>query len=265
MGTVISTYLDIKGLNNTRDLGGMITKDGRKIKPGKLIRSSRLSKLKDTDWLAENVSLVVDFRSTKEVGEEPDLLAPGVEYLHLPIFEVQGEGVSRDKESRKRIMDSAGPEEAKERMASVYLRFVSNEFCLSQYKKFMHMLLEPREKAVLWHCTAGKDRTGTAALFIQELLGVGREDIMADYLKTNEYLSEEIHEIVKMRAEKLGRPMSETEEDTMYTFLCAYEEYPLKLYAKAEELYGSFDAFIREGLGISDEDQEILRQMYLEQ
>ena len=264
MSAVISTYLDLKGLNNTRDLGGMRTKDGRKIKPGRLIRSSRLSKLEDKDWFTENVALVVDFRSSKEVGEEPDPAIPGVEYLHLPIFEVQGEGVSRDKESRKRIMDSAGPEEARERMASVYLRFVSNEFCLSQYRRFMQLLLEPREKAVLWHCTAGKDRTGTGALFIQELLGVGREDILADYLKTNEYLKEEIHGIVERRASELGRSLGEEEEETMFQFLCAYEEYPLRIYAKAEELYGSFDAFIREGLGISDEEREIIKNMYLE-
>ena len=264
MDTVISTYLDIKGLNNTRDLGGMITKDGRKIRPGRLIRSSRLTDLGDPDWLAENVALVVDLRSSKEAGEEPDVVVPGVEYLHLPIFEVNGAGVSRDKESRKRLIDSSGPEESRECMASVYLRFVSDDFCLSQYRKFMHLLLEPREKAVLWHCTAGKDRTGTAALFIQELLGVGRDDIMADYLKTNDHLKEEIREILEMRAGELGRPMTETEVEMMFQFLRAYEEYPLRLYAKAEELYGSFDAFIREGLGISDEERETFRKMYLE-
>ena len=264
MGTVISTYLDIKGLNNTRDLGGMITKDGRKVKPGKLIRSSRLSKLGDPDWLEENVALVVDFRSSKEVGEEPDPAVPGVEYLHLPIFEVQGAGVARDKESKKRIMDAAGPEESKERMASVYLRFVSDEFCLSQYKRFVHLLLEPREKAVLWHCTAGKDRTGTGALFIQELLGIGREDIMADYLKTNEYLEGEGFEIMERRSRELGRPLSEEEKQTMRYFLFAYEEYPLRLYARAEELYGSFDTFIRDSLGITDTDRETLKNLYLE-
>ena len=61
----------------------------------------------------------------------------------------------------------------------MYARFVNDDFSLSQYRRFIGLLSEPREKAILWHCTAGKDRTGTGAMFIQELLGVGREDIMA--------------------------------------------------------------------------------------
>ncbi|MBQ1892019.1 MAG: tyrosine-protein phosphatase, partial [Firmicutes bacterium] len=97
MSTVISTYIPVEGLNNTRDLGGMITKDGRRIKPHRLIRSSRLSKLKDAEWISENVALAVDLRSSREIEEEPDPVIPGVEYLHLPIFELQAEGVTRDK------------------------------------------------------------------------------------------------------------------------------------------------------------------------
>ena len=146
----------------------------------------------------------------------------------------------------------------------MYLRFVAEEFSLNQYRRFMRLLFQPRDKAVLWHCTAGKDRTGIAALFIQELLGVSREDIMADYLSTNEFLTDETRQHLDTRAGQLGRPLTEPEEKAMLAFLGASEEYPLRVYAKAEELYGSFDGFIRDGLGISDAERETFRQMYLE-
>ena len=204
MDTVISKYVDIPGMNNTRDLGGMRTKDRRRIRSGMLYRSAKLSDLKDPDWFKEHVSLVVDMRSSQEVGESPDPEILGVEYLHLPIFEMQASGVTRDEESDRRIGPPPDPETAIENMAKVYARFVTDEFCLAQYRRFVRLLFEPREKAILWHCTAGKDRTGTGALIIQEILGVGREDIMADYLITNVYLKDEVSHFIDMIAEREG-------------------------------------------------------------
>ena len=148
-------------------------------------------------------------------------------------------------------------------MASVYARFVTDVFCLSQYRRFIRLLFEPREKAILWHCTAGKDRTGTGALFIQELLGVGREDIMADYLITNVYLKDEVRHFIDMMAERSG-DMDEDAKKGMMAFMGAHEKYPLTVYAQAEAKYGSFDGFIRDGLGVTDAQREELRRRYLE-
>ena len=263
MDTVISKYVDIPGMNNTRDLGGMRTKDGRRIRSGMLYRSAKLSDLKDPDWFKEHVSLVVDMRSSQEVGESPDPEIPGVEYLHLPIFEMQASGVTRDEESDRRIGPPPDPETAIENMAKVYARFVTDEFCLEQYRRFVRLLFEPREKAILWHCTAGKDRTGTGALIIQEMLGVGREDIMADYLITNVYLKDEVSHFIDMIAEREGG-MDENAKQAMFAFMGAHEKYPLTVYSEAEARYGSFDAFIRDGLGVTDAQREALKLRYLE-
>ena len=263
MDTVISKYVDIPGMNNTRDLGGMRTKDGRRIRSDMLYRSAKLSDLKDPDWFKEHVSLVVDMRSSQEVGESPDPEIPGVEYLHLPIFEMQASGVTRDEESDRRIGPPPDPETAIENMAKVYARFVTDEFCLAQYRRFVRLLFEPREKAILWHCTAGKDRTGTGALIIQEMLGVGREDIMADYLITNVYLKDEVRHFIDMMAERSGG-MDEDAKKGMMAFMGAHEKYPLTVYAQAEAKYGSFDGFIRDGLGVTDAQREELRRRYLE-
>ena len=263
MDEITSRYIEIPGMNNTRDLGGMRTKDGRTIRPNMLYRSSRLSKLEDPDWFTRNVSLVVDMRSSREVSESPDPQIPGVEYLHLPIFEMQASGVTRDEESDRRIGPPPDPETAIENMAKVYARFVTDEFCLAQYRRFVRLLFEPREKAILWHCTAGKDRTGTGALIIQEILGVGREDIMADYLITNVYLKDEVSHFIDMIAEREGG-MDENAKQAMFAFMGAHEKYPLTVYSEAEARYGSFDAFIRDGLGVTDAEREELKRRYLE-
>ena len=262
MSTVISRYIDIPGMNNTRDLGGMRTKDGRVIRPNMLYRSSKLYDLRDPDWFMQNVGLVVDMRSTKEIDEKPDPKIPGVEYLHLPIFEEKAEGVTRDKGSERKLGGS-DPEAAIGRMAAIYGRFVTDEYSLSQYRRFIRLLLEPREKAVLWHCTAGKDRTGCGAMFIQELLGTDREDIMADYLITNEYLKEEVGSFLDMFEKRPGG-LDERSRGSILAIMSAREEYLLAVYRAVEAGYGDFDTFIREGLGISDDERRLLQDKYLE-
>ena len=127
----------------------------------------------------------------------------------------------------------------------------------------MHLLLEDREKAVLWHCSAGKDRTGTGALFVQALLGVSREDILADYMISNVYLEPEIRQQIADRAAQTGS-MDETQEKIMRCFIGAHEEYPQMVFRTADELYGSFDDFIRDGLQITDIERETFRKLYLE-
>ena len=163
----------------------------------------------------------------------------------------------------KRLSDPKADPSLAEEYAVLHARFVSDDFCLSQYRRFVRLLFEPREKAILWHCTAGKDRTGTGALIIQEMLGVGREDIMADYLITNVYLKEEVSRFIDMIAEREGG-MDENAKQAMFAFMGAHEKYPLTVYAEAEARYGSFDAFIRDGLGVTDAEREALRQRYLE-
>ena len=65
-------------------------------------------------------------------------------------------------------------------MRSMYRKFVG-DYCVSRYSRFVQILLEDHDKAVLWHCSAGKDRAGVGAVIIEEILGVPRETIISDY------------------------------------------------------------------------------------
>ncbi len=263
----MSERIRLQGMNNTRDLSGMTAAEGRRIQPGKLYRSGHFFGATDADlaFIRENVSLIVDFRSAKEVQEKPDPELPGVEYLHLPAVDSLAAGVSRDAESDEEAFDMVAqePEKARNYMIRNYASFVANAFTVSQYRRFLQLLLQPREKAILWHCTAGKDRTGFAALLIQTLLGVSEADIRKDYLATNTYLAEEILFLKQMLGPQLGGLNAQTEQALDWLF-GAREDYLNAIFRQAETQYNSFDNFLTTALGMDEAARERLKALYLE-
>ena len=267
MAGELSRRLELKTLNNTRDLGGMRGCGGGKIIPGRLIRSGQLfpASAEDLTALGKAVGTVVDFRTEQEIRERPDPEVPGAEYIHMEAFPSIAAGITREESADAMLFRAIReePARARDHMISIYTDFITGDYCLSCYRSFLDLLLKEREKAVLWHCTAGKDRTGFAAVLLQEILGVDRDDIFEDYLRSNEYLKEEVAGLIafiKAKADGFGE---KTEESLGYMF-GAREEYLKALYGKAEELYGSFEGFMRSALNVTEEEKERLRLLYLE-
>ena len=262
----MSRLLYLENLHNTRDLGGMETTDGRRIRSGKLIRSGHLygSSTGDLSALGHLIDTVVDFRTPQEKEEKPDPAVSGVKFWHIPIFDSLKAGVTREEESDAQVirMMMGDHRRAKAYMCGIYTDFVSVPFEVSQYEKFVRLLLEPHEKAVLWHCTAGKDRAGFASVIVEELLGVDRAAIRADYLQSNECLAEDIRELIGMFYAMEGEENPEAELALRYLF-GAREEFRDAVYAEIEKRYGGFDGFISDGLHISPDEREALKQMYL--
>jgi protein-tyrosine phosphatase len=254
--------LPLESLNNTRDLGGIQTRDGRRIRKGRLYRSGHLfaASPKDLAVLAERVGLVADFRSLSERTEKPD---PdfGQEYVHLPIFDVPAASVERDEASFHTV--ARDPKGATAYMLRTYRSFVTDGFARAQYAKFIRLLTEPRDKAALWHCTAGKDRAGFATILVLELLGADRETIRSDYLATNTYLAEECRLLVSFLGEKYGGLTPEIEEALGLLF-GAREVFFDAVYETAAKEYGDMERFLSDGLGITSAERETLRRLYLE-
>lgn len=260
---VLSQQIPLENLSNTRDLGGMIGAGGRKILPGKLIRSSLLSRASDADRekLGQILSVVVDFRSDGERKLQQDPELPGVVNLALPALQDVAPGVTRDEDSLNAIlMLMNDPEKARAHMIQTYRNIMTSEFSLRQYGRFFRLLLEGRDKAILWHCTAGKDRAGMAAFFVEKALGVSKEVLYADYMKSNDYLVDEVAQLVgtfTLRGET-------TDPEAIGYMFGAKEEFLQTVEACIETHYGGYDAFFRDGLRLSDADLEKLRDMYLE-
>ena len=263
--------LKFEKLLNTRDLGGFRTKDGKTIKSGLLFRSEYLIKASEADVKQiEKLGLekVIDFRSYSEKEEQPDPALPGTEFVHLPAEDEAALGIDRDQRSQQSFTDFlmsqvvADPMFAIGYMSGMYRRFISNRYTTGQYRKFLDIVINA-EGPVLWHCTAGKDRAGFAAVIIEEILGIDRDDIIESYLLSNAYLKPEVDYLVGM-FEKTYKREGPYPSEEVKLFFSAREEYIASLYDEADKEYGSFENFLKEGLGADEAVQGALREKYLE-
>ena len=278
----MSALVEFEGLSNVRDLGGMRTKEGRTIAAGRLYRSDQLYFATETDLAAigsMGIRTIVDFRSEIERDEKPDPEIDGAANLHLPIIEDVRAGITRDKQSNKGIMKmimsgqgaDLAPIDAY--MANMYREFVTDPHANEQYARFVDAVIGALQSggSALWHCTAGKDRAGFATAILLEALGVAREDIMVDYLQTNECLAGVTDQLVGMlssRAIASGKmPFDEQAMELMKTalshFFRADEAFLASAYTAAEEQFGSFEAFLEQGLGVDEAKREELRRVCL--
>ena len=269
----MSTRIELETLANTRDLGGMPVSDGRRIRKGRLIRSGQLVDLSVSDRavLASLIDTIVDFRTPEEIKDQPDDSIDGVKYISIPIVESFTAGVSREEQSDEELIANLAfrPEASKEYMRTMYRKFITG-FCTSRYSKFLKILAEDHERAVLWHCSAGKDRAGIGAVIIEEILGVPREEIIADYNRTHDYLDPYTEGYVAFVKAELGKQRKLSEEETatveksMRSLFGLDQTYLEAYYEAVDSHFGSYETFVKEGLELSGEQIKILRDKYLE-
>lgn len=259
--------MEFERLKNTRDLGGIKTKDGRTVRSGMLIRSSHLSigPERDLAILRELVSDIVDFRTKREQQERPDPAFDGATYHSMPVLPDMTAGITREREADRTEIEIflTDPEGAHQHMRENYRLFVESEHARDCYRRFVQLVAAPREKAILWHCTAGKDRAGFATAIILEILGVDRETILEDYMKTNRGLALEIEWIYPMIGKQAGG-MTPVIRESLDNMFLAHEEYLLEAYQAAEDMYGSMDGYLKESLGVNDALRAELKDRYLE-
>ena len=247
--------LPMDGAHNTRELGGYKTLDGRSIKWGMLFRSDKLSDISNTDqeYLQTlGIKKIVDFRSEDEKAEEPDIIPAGISYVEMPI--------SVDGAMRTKIEAVLRGETDKE--VQSFLVDANKEFVTSYtnvYEDFLRGLID-EDAPTLFHCTAGKDRAGFAAAITLIALGVSKEDVVEDYMKTNAFTKDRIEDIlgqIKLMS------LYQTDVEILRPLLGVEQIYIETAFEEAEEKYGSLENFIREGLNISDKDIKNLRNQFL--
>ena len=183
----ISKQLASKKVPNLRDLGGMTGADGKKIREGRLIRSAQLYNATKKDMaLLESLHIrkIFDFRNAQEAKEKPDPSLPGCEYINLSILEGSSAVSWETKRTEPSGTDSENtestPKSGIEQMCDAYRDFVRKPASREQYSRFLRGISDTTDGAVLWHCMLGKDRCGWGAVLVEAVLGVRREDIMAD-------------------------------------------------------------------------------------
>ena len=261
--------LKLKKLSNTRDLGGFPAADGKKIRKGKLIRSSRLYKIPFATVKAlqeMGVSTIVDMRIEREIMEYPCIPVPGAKHINLPLVCAATTGITSEKsmastmlKESKRIKSEFG--NADNYMKSVYEMILYSPDSQKSLKEFLD-LVRDEEGTILWHCNAGKDRTGISAMLLEHLLGVDEELIIQDYC-----ISQKFFQPSMRRAQRLGlfiAPIPLQFKRILYALMAAKPEYIISAIETMKERHGSVINYCKEELGVTDEDIKILRDKYLE-
>lgn len=261
----MSTLLSYETLKNIRDLGGERTADGRELLPGRLIRCGHLAEVTEDERarLAALADTVIDFRTDWEREGQPDREIPGARTLHIPILDTLTSGITREEEADANaiVTHLYEPEKGKAYMSEMYRAFALSDYSAGKYREFIAVLLEEHDRAVLWHCTAGKDRAGVGAAIVEALLGVPREDIVADYLMTNVYLAEDIRRLTAFVKKQEGTDSPLADESLRYLF-GAERDYITSFFDAAEERCGSFEGFAEQVLGLTAADIAHLRKTY---
>lgn len=267
--------IELEGMPNTRDLGGMPTKDGRHIRYKRLLRSGDLfnatdegEKLLRGDY---HLKKVIDLRTAEERKQRPDRMIDGVVYLHLPILEEKTLGITREKESDRNVIEQvisgmlggkkSAEEAAEHYMQRMYASFLQSKFARGQYRRFFSELLDQTEGSILWHCTAGKDRAGLATVLLLTALGVEEELILADYLKVNEYARPVIELQAKLASERTGKEEAGIVVKKLFSVVPSYLE---AVYAEIDSDFGSMDTFLKQEMGLDAETRQKLQKLYLE-
>lgn len=253
--------LNFEGIANFRDLGGYPTENGEQVAWGKLYRSATFAAASPADLQnlsSLKLSALVDFRSSAEKEEEPNRLpeAPTFEVIDIPILDDGNKALVGDVMARIDSGDFSDfdPDAA---MMEANRQF-ANEFT-PQVSQFVHTVLDAGGAPVLWHCSAGKDRTGFAAAVLLRILGVPQATVMQDYMASLEpALASRSNQLLMLRVFK-GKEAA----DKLQVMMGVQEAWLEAAFAEIDAHWGSFDNYVHAGLGLSDDDIERLRSQLL--
>lgn len=264
--------IGLTGVKNARELGGYKTTDGRTVKSGKLLRTGKLVKATDEDKqkLVDTYHLTkdIDFRFDAEIAKDPDPTLPGVEYYNFPAVGIsmidltseEGQGYTKDALNSLIKMDKDG-NLINSYYKMMYRSLYVTDDGLNAYRNFFQQLLAANGNTVLWHCSAGKDRTGNAAMLLLIALGVDKETAIQDYLLTNDYVAADKKAAYDKYYEKTHNEKIAQDFASDPGVKRAWIEESFKT---IEKYYGSVNGYLHKALGLTDDDIAKLRAAYTE-
>ncbi|MFE6282085.1 tyrosine-protein phosphatase [Streptomyces sp. NPDC057877] len=259
-----STEPELAGVRNFRDVGGLPTVDGRRVRHGVLFRSGHLAHATEEDaaFLGSlGLHTVFDFRNAADQKlEGPDIELPGVRNVNLPLSD-PADGAEfwrmvRDGDLEQlRGMLSDG--KAANRMIVSYRMIIQDR--TSEHSQVLRSLAEDSVPALM-HCAAGKDRAGLSIAVTLLALGVEREAIVADYLESNA-----THRRYKVhRSGSSSSAYSPEVMELLSPLFDARAEYLSAAFDTIEETWGGVDDYLRQGLGVTPEVRDRLRERLLD-
>lgn len=259
-----STEPELAGVRNFRDVGGLPTVDGRRVRYGVLFRSGHLAHATDEDAsFLESLGLhtIFDFRNAADQKlEGPDVALPGVRNVNLPLSD-PADGAEFWKMVREGDLDQLrsilSDGRGADRMIASYRMIIKER--TAEHARVLHALAEDSVPALM-HCAAGKDRAGLSIAVTLLALGVEREAIVDDYLKSSAK-----HRRYKMqRSGSAASAYSPEVMELLDPLFDARAEYLTAAFETIDETWGDVDMYLDQGLRVTPEVRERLRERLLD-
>ena len=248
---------------NVREMGGYPAAGGKSIRHGIFYRSGNLEELGAEPYAGRLQALglrtILDLRSDYESGKHPDPQIPGAEHVSIcALVDEKGEEMSFSPSDIARIAaelkaQGKGPEGFLEIM-------YGNMAYHNPAFQFLMKELQAQRVPILFHCAAGKDRTGVAGMLIMLLLGCSEEDALDNYELTNAYRNEIVEALLKEHAEEVQKdPTAEKRYRTMEGVDREIGAWTLR---GIRERYGSYENYFLQEFGLDTEEIARLRAIY---
>lgn len=252
----------LNSVDNFRDLAGLAASKGGTgyayttshdgvMRTGVFFRSNALV-LSDPDFATvsnQNISTVIDLRTPGEIAKAPDRLWPDVEYFHNNVSGSDDSGTPSFKT----------PEEAIALLEGANRTFVTDGRTRNVIRDVL-LELAYADNAALYHCTAGKDRTGWISAVMHSIAGVSQDEIMKDYLASNTYSADRIKASLDAIAKAAGGGAAGEYARAIYAPLMGVQASFLQAgLDQVATSYDSMDAYLKQGLGLSQADIYVLR------
>ncbi len=252
--------LKLDGVHNFRDYGGYGAADGARVKRGLLWRSAQHGDASDADLAAIDalgIATVIDLRGPSERESKPCRRHPD---FAAQVFAHPEEtaGLALHTEAADGVITAA---EARAAMLRLYEGIPFRENLVPMLRCYFEVLLRA-EGPNLVHCVAGKDRTGFAVALAQHVLGVARDDIVADYVLTNQ--AGNIEARIAAGATQIRARHGAISDATIRTLMGVEADYLTTAFERASARHGSIEAYLADVVGIDAEARDSLRSAYLE-
>lgn len=245
-------FLTTDGIHNLRDYGGYTGLDGARVKPGLLYRSGQHRDASEADLdLVQSLDIrtIVDFRGQSERESFPCKRHAD---FSSQVIAFEGETTSTPPHEGGGGRVEMTPEKARERMIAVYTRMPVNPAMIDMFGRYFKAL-ETGEGGNLIHCFAGKDRTGVAASLLLHILGVHYDDVLAEFLLTNDAPTQKILESQSLP--RMQAHYGEIDPQAIRNLIGVREEYLATYWQEVTRDHGSIDNYIEQTLGVDGQSK----------
>ena len=262
-GQSLGIALGIPTVPNLRDVGGYKTRDGATVARGLVYRSDTFNPMSAEDIKKlERLGLKNDYdlRTTSEVKAKPDQMPTGVDYQLLNVLADAKSAAPAELEAllhepkKANVVLGGGRIEAL--FIEGYREFVSLPSARHSYRTLFRVADTQKAPAV-FHCTTGKDRTGWAAAALLTLLGVPKETVMADFMRSNENTIPQFQRAIDGFAAAGG------DRAIPVAVFGVKAQYLEASFDEMQKRFGRIEEYFAEGFGIDSAGQKVLRDLFL--